>query len=273
MRNFHLLLISIFILSCSTNRPQKQKEEFTQENNHKVIKAIDSGTFSSFQDAISDKDFQGSAELHNYLAEICSSRSQRVTEQMALSLIEKGILPSEKIPLKKSLENGCAPLLSVYLENMSPEEIAQVSLGLESTDFVTFTERIVSEEIETKELISMEERPFAVDLAIQKNSELCLEKEENCRARDHLIDELKEMKDAVARFSYYKACSLQIELVNTLQLMNEQIDFAKVTGVASPQTYDTHAIHAQELRGWHQYYQNLFFKTTGETADLNQCFL
>ncbi len=278
MKKYLNFLVLVYFFSCSNHSPQRQEEVY-QETDKEVVKAINSGTFASLQEATRNKNLEGASELHNYLASKCSSQLQKVNEQMAITLIKKGAKPIEqsfqdyKGPLKTTLSRGCASLLSVYLDNMSHQDIAQASLDLNATDFVTFVEQITDKEPSTQELTRIEQSPFTVDLTIQKNSELCMQNQRNCQARDHLSTELKEMREAVAKFAYFKACSTQIELINTIQLMREQVDFARVTGGASPEIYDGHAMYAQELRGWYNYYQDLFFKTTGEAPDLNQCYL
>lgn len=286
MKKYLLFILSLMLLlltSCSSPVPQRQEEESTKKINPEVISAIDAGNLTHFAEVIAAKDLSQSSELHNYLAARCMKKSQKVSEEMARSLIGQGVEPVEEnyvqedatyqAPLKTSLTQGCSPLMMVYLDYMGPQSIAQASLEMKATDFVTFTEKIIDKEPLSSELSYIEQAPLSVDLAIQKNSQLCLNTSSNCLARDHLMGELKMMKEAVTKFAYYKACTTQIDLINTLELMREQVEFAKATGVASPQTYDTHASHAQELRGWFKYYQQLFFKNTGEEANLEQCYL
>lgn len=279
MKNLLTILILFFIFACSSQKIEKQEEVFTQESDQKIYNAIDSGVFAEFQEALAGEDLRGKHELHNFVAAKCSSQYQTVSEQMALMLIKKGVRPLERnyrelnAPLRTSLERGCTPLVQLYLNSMSPQEIARLSMDLKATDFINFTEKILDREPQSYELILVEQRPISVDLAIQKNSELCLNEDKNCLARDHLLKELENMKQAVARFAYHKACVVQIEMFNTLQSMNEQVEFARATGVASPVTYDEHVGHAQELKGWFQYYDTLFYKMTGESADLSQCYL
>lgn len=258
---------------------QREEETASYENDQKILKAINSGVYAEFQESIEEKNITGHYQLHNILASKCSGRYPKVTEQMALTLISRGAKPEEKnyeqykAPLRTSLERGCSPLVNVYLNHLSPEEVARFSLDHRAADFINFTERIVDKEPTAHELTLIEQGPVALDLAIQKNSELCFKKQENCEARDHLLSELNAMKEAVARFAYQKACVAQIEMVNTLQSMNEHVEFARATGVASPDTFDQHVGHAQELRGWYNYYDTLFFRMTGESADFSQCVL
>lgn len=280
---FLTYLLLLPLLSCATQAPQQQEQDTGPKMSPQVLAAIDSGNLTQFEETIASKNLSQSHQLHNYLAAQCLQKSQQVSKEMALSLIAKGVEPMEedylqheesyKAPLQTSLLQGCNPLLLVYLHYMGPQSIAQASLAMRATDFVSFTEKIIDKEPLSSELKFMEQAPLSVDLAIQKNSQLCQQSNSNCLARDHLLTELASMKEAVTKFAYYKACTTQIALINTLELMREQVEFAKVTGVASPQTYDGHASHAQELRGWFKYYQQLFFKNTGEEANLEQCYL
>ena len=275
------MLLLLTLLACAT--PQPQRQEAPDKISPELLAALNSGNLGQLEDALAGRRLTQVSELHNYLAARCMQRSPRVSEEMALSLINKGVEPVEesyqegkltyKAPLRTSLEKGCGPLLMVYLNNMGPQSIAQASLHLKATDFITFTEKIIDKEPLSSELSFIEQAPHSVDLMIQKNSQLCLDTKSNCLARDYLVKELKSMKEAVAKFAFYKACTTQIELINTLELMREQVEFAQVTGVASPKTYDSHAGHAQDLRGWFKYYQQLFFKNTGEEANLEQCYL
>lgn len=278
MKKLLSILIIIGFYSCSSHHIQKE-EVAAEENDQKIVEAINSGVYADFADSVKNQNLQGHYQLHNLLASKCSSQYPRVTEQMALTLIARGAQPQEKnyedykAPLRTSLERGCSPLVHIYLNHLSAQEIASFSLDLKAADFITFTEKILDREPSAQELVLIEQGPFALDLAIQKNSELCLNEEKNCQARDHLLEELKSMKQAVAKLAFHKACVAQIEIVNTLQMMNEQVEFARATGVAKSRTYDEHVGQAQELRGWYNYYDTLFFRMTGENADLTQCYL
>lgn len=287
MKNLLFLISFITLISCSSHVPQKEEaltQETSSRDQEKLIKYIDSGAYSSFKELTQKRDLSGSSQLHHYLASTCYNRPQIVSQQMALALMKSGAKVREenfevsakktlKPPLLSTLENGCPQLLGVYLENMSGSDIVKASLALSSIDFISFTEKLSEREPQSSDLAQIELIPRSVDMAIGKNSELCLDDQAHCRARDHLLGQYEQMKEAVAKFAYFKACSIQVDLINEVQLMREQIEFGKLTGTASPETYDTHAVSAQELRGWHQYYQDLFLKTTGQEANLSACIL
>lgn len=276
------LLIIPLIYSCASSTEEK-KEAFYD--------AVEAGNLTQLKEIVGNDDLDGQSGIHNYLAmNSCNRTTKKTNEDVAQYLIDKGAKPVEKSANHPTLENfplrgplaqtmdgpDCEKLLRFYLDHMSSEDVANAALNYKA--------------ITTNDLYSMsvpaDQKQYWISWYLQnspgiygnhfmvykKNEEFCKQgKETNCKAAQNMKAENINYHRTIQEVAFYEACEAYDNMKSEENLMKQQLEFGKQTGVASPKTYDAHARQAQEEKSDIAFYTEVLKFEIGKKFDPSYC--